>query len=118
MCVGVPMRILSTDPLGLVASCVTREGTVRDIDMALVGKQPVDGWVLTHQGAAREVIDAQAADAIADALSAVELAMRGGPVDPSQIDTLFPDLAGREPELPPHLRAQVDAQAGAKGDPT
>ncbi|MBO6674450.1 MAG: HypC/HybG/HupF family hydrogenase formation chaperone [Rhizobiales bacterium] len=116
MCVGVPMRVLAHQTEALMAPCVTREGTVRSIDLALVGPQGEGAWVLTHQGAAREVIDATIADAIADALQAVELAMRGGPVDAASIDDLFPDLAGREPELPPHLRAQLNATDPSSGD--
>ncbi len=116
MCVGVPMRVLAHQPEALVAPCVTREGTVRSIDLSLVGAQGEGTWVLTHQGAAREVIDAASADAIANALQAVELAMRGGPVDAATIDDLFPDLAGREPELPPHLRAQLNASDNPSGD--
>jgi hydrogenase expression/formation protein HypC len=113
MCVGVPMRILSGQANAMVVQCATREGTVRPIDLSLVGSQAPDTWVLTHQGAAREVIDAAIADAIADALAAVELAMIGGPVDAARIDDLFPDLAGREPELPPHLRARASGQGDA-----
>ena len=116
MCVGVPMRVLSAQPGNLSASCQTRQGTVRSIDLALVGPQPAGAWLLTHQGAAREVIDAASASAIADALEAVELAMRGGPIDPSTIDDLFPDLAGREPELPLHLRPPTGPDNGTDGE--
>jgi hydrogenase expression/formation protein HypC len=112
------MRVLAHQSDALIAPCVTREGTMRSIDLALVGAQGEGTWVLTHQGAAREVIDAASADAIADALQAVELAMRGGPVDAATIDDLFPDLAGREPELPAHLRAQLDATDPSSGDAT
>ncbi len=116
MCIGVPMRILSAQPDSLLAPCETRQGTVRPIDLALVGPQPTGTWVLTHQGAAREVIDAEHADAIADALDAVDLAMSGAPLHAEMIDNLFPDLANREPQLPPHLRPPTGADTGSDGD--
>ena len=113
MCVGLPMRVI--EDRGSHALCETHAGSVRVIDMSLVGAQPEGSWVLTHLDAAREVIDAVMAAQIADALEAVGLAMSGGDIDPSAIDRLFPDLADRTPELPPHLRAAA-ARAGADHD--
>lgn len=116
MCIGVPMRVMSGADEGLSALCVTRDGTARAIDLSLVGPQRNGTWLLTHQGAAREVIDATTAAQVADALEAVALAMAGGPVSAGAIDALFPDLAGREPELPPHLRAASAASKLDHGD--
>ncbi|EGQ61862.1 hypothetical protein GGI1_09398, partial [Acidithiobacillus sp. GGI-221] len=57
-------------------------------------------WVLAFIGAAREVLDEDEAQRISRALDALAAAMAGEAVD----DALFPDLAGREPMLPEHLR--------------
>jgi len=52
-------------------------------------------------GAAREIIDADRALQIDRALGALESALAG---DLSAIDAAFPDLVGREPQLPEYLR--------------
>lgn len=101
MCVGVPMQILECQ--GEQAVCNDR-GTLTTIDMTLVGEQPAGTWVLVFLGAAREVVTPENAALVGQALEAVGLAMYGGD---GNIDALFPDLAGREPELPPHLRNQL-----------
>jgi len=41
---------------------------------------------------------------VADALQALEAALAGD----TNLDHLFPDLAGREPELPEHLRKELE----------
>ena len=50
---------------------------------------------------AREIIDADRARQIDRALGALEAALAG---DLSDIDAAFPDLVGREPQLPEYLR--------------
>lgn len=97
MCIGVPMRIVSVD--GLRALC-EREGERRHIDLSLVGPQPAGTWVLTFLDAAREVLSAQEAQRIDDALKALGAVMDGE----QNIDHLFADLVDREPQLPEHLR--------------
>lgn len=99
MCIGVPMRILATYPGR--ALCEGQGGESRMIDMALVGDQPLGSWVLVFLEAAREVVTADEAALVGDALAALGLAMQGE----ANLDHLFPDLAGRDPELPPHLKA-------------
>ena len=100
MCIGIPMQVI--EPRGSQALCAGT-GEPAEIDMALVGAQPAGAWVLTFLGAAREVITAERAGQIADALSALELALTGAG-DGAAIDALFPDLANREPELPEFLK--------------
>jgi hydrogenase expression/formation protein HypC len=78
-------------------------GERRTIDMALVGEQAPGTWVLVFLDAAREVVSAEQAELITNALGALGLAMQGD----ANIDHLFPDLAGREPELPEHLRSEL-----------
>jgi hydrogenase expression/formation protein HypC len=74
------------------------------INMMLVGDVPVGTWVLTFQGSAMRTMTEEDAKQTLDALTAVSYAMGG---DASQIDALFPDLAGREPPLPEHLKKLV-----------
>lgn len=97
MCVGIPMRVLEVN--GDMALC---EGMGRreHVNTLLTGIPEVGEWLLVFLGSAREIITADQAAAIADALKAVELALKGE----TSLDHLFPDLAGREPELPAHLR--------------
>ena len=99
MCVGVPMQVV--EPAGEGAAwCVGRAGREL-IDMVLVGAQPPGTWLLTFVGAAREVMDAQAAARADAALDALEAALRG---DQAAIDLALADLVHREPTLPEHLR--------------
>ena len=67
--------------------------------MMLVGAQPPGTFVLTHLNSAIRVLEADDARLIDDALDALALAAEGG-----DVDHLFADLVGREPELPAHLR--------------
>lgn len=97
MCVGIPYEIVECS--GSTALCKGRSGT-RTIDITLVGEQPAGTWVLAFLDAAREVIAAETARQIGDALEAVARALAGD----TAIDHLFADLVGREPQLPPHLR--------------
>ncbi|MHB1104589.1 MAG: HypC/HybG/HupF family hydrogenase formation chaperone [Devosia sp.] len=96
MCVGIPFEIVECS--GGTALCTGRSGT-RYIDITLVGEQPAGTWVLTFLDAAREVVSAETARQIGDALEAVERALAGD----AAIDHLFADLVGREPQLPQHL---------------
>ena len=57
-------------------------------------------WVLVFLDAAREVLSARDAARIGDALKALALIGRGE----TDVDHLFADLIGREPELPEHLK--------------
>lgn len=76
------------------------DGQLRRIDTMLVGEQPVGTWLLTFLDTAREVLTAERATQVREALQAVNLAMQGD----AGLDHLFPDLVGREPQLPAFLR--------------
>lgn len=80
------------------------------IDLALIGDIAPGQAILAHVGTAVRVLEMTEAQAIADAIEAVALASRGEP-----FDHLLADLIGREPELPPHLRAR-QAHQDALGD--
>lgn len=99
MCVGLPMQIVTVE--GRFALCARRGETYR-LDLALVGEQPPGTWVLAFLDAARAVIDPTQAREIDAALDGLAAAMTG---DAAAIDAFFPDLAGRTPELPEHLRS-------------
>jgi hydrogenase expression/formation protein HypC len=101
MCMGIPYEVI--EPGFLSARARSRRGEAV-IDMRLVGDQPVGTHVLCFLDAAREVISAELAGQIADALEALELAMNGD----GDIDHLFADLIGREPQLPEHLRSTLN----------
>lgn len=85
---------------GVFAICRGRDGAHR-LNMSLLGEQPPGTWVLAHQEWAREVLSAEEAARILDALDALARVMQGG----TDIDELFADLAGREPRLPEFLRS-------------
>lgn len=82
------------------------DGEVRYIDTLLVGAQLPGTWLLTFLDAAREVLTADKAQQIREALLAVELAMQGE----AGVDHLFAGLVGREPQLPAFLQAAANEQ--------
>ena len=103
MCLGIPMQVERS--LGLVADC--RHGEQQQqVDLSLVGEVQPGDWLLVFMGAAREVLSAARAADILDALAALDAAMNGR-FDPA---IHLADLNQREPQLPPHLQAQFDAQ--------
>lgn len=103
MCLGIPVRVLRME--GAYAVCIGRNGEVR-LDTLLVGDVEPGVWLLDHLGAAREIIDAARAQQIDRALDGLQAAL-GGSAD---LDGFFGDLIGREPQLPPHLQAQLDKE--------
>jgi hydrogenase expression/formation protein HypC len=107
MCIGVPMQVIETGDG--YAWCVGM-GEKRQIDTLLVGDLPVGSWVLTFLDSAREVLSADDAARITDAVQAVNLVMQGD----ANIDHLFADLIDREPQLPEFV--QQIRTAKAQGD--
>lgn len=107
MCIGVPMQVIETGDG--YAWCVGM-GEKRQIDTLLVGDLPVGSWVLTFLDSAREVLSADDAARITDAVQAVNLVMQGD----ANIDHLFADLIDREPQLPEFV--QQNRTAKAQGD--
>ena len=100
MCVGIPMQVIEVGQGR--ALCRARDGD-HMIDMSLVGAVEPGTWVMVFLGAARETITEEAARQSADALAALEMAMRGE----GGFEHLFADLIDREPELPDHLRPKT-----------
>ena len=105
MCMAIPMQVLRMD--GGFAVCTGRDGVETRIETMLTGPLEAGQWVLTFLGAARDVVSAADAGKISDALAALEAVQAGGSVD---LDAYFPDLVNREPQLPPHLRRQLEGE--------
>lgn len=101
MCIGQPMRVIAQLDPGR-AQCDYR-GEIHEIDTRLVGEVAAGQWLMTFLGAAREVMDEQTAQQTLSAIEAVEAIMNGQSAD---IEAAFPDLVGREPPLPEHLRKE------------
>ena len=97
MCVGIPMRVLSSDD-GM-AECEGR-GRRERINAMLLGDLPSGTWVLAYQGSAVRAMSEDEALQTNQALDALAAAMDGS----ADIDLFFADLVGREPALPPHLK--------------
>ncbi len=96
MCMGIPMKVLSSE--GHYAVCEGQNGT-EGVSLALIDTVKAGDHVLVFLGSAVRVIDEAEAMAIRDALSAVGKAAKG-----EAFDHLIEDLINREPELPEHLR--------------
>ena len=99
MCVGIPMQILSVEGIAAQAQ-ESRDKPVEIIDLSLTGPLEPGTWVLSFLGAAREVITADEAQKISNALNGLRSLMEGG-----DLGTAFADLEARTPSLPPHLQA-------------
>lgn len=108
MCIGVPMQVVAIE--GLRAMCraepTAPAAPAEEVDLSLVGECEPGQWLLVFLGAARERLDPNDAALMLDARAALQTVMAGG----HDVDHLFADLINREPQLPEHLRAQVDAQ--------
>ncbi len=103
MCIGLPMQVTE---VGSGFAWCEGMGERRKVSTLLVEDQPVGSWLLVFLDTAREVITAEAATRIADALKAVNLTMTGE----TDVDHLFADLVGREPQLPDFLQPQAGTQ--------
>jgi len=100
MCIGMPMQVVACEER--CAWCEA-DGQREQLDMALVGPQPVGTWVLAFHGAARQVLS----DIQADQARAGRRALASVLAGHHDVDGFFSDLVGREPELPPHLRERA-----------
>lgn len=101
MCLAVPMQVLRME--GSFAVCQSAGGEER-LDTLLTGPLEPGQWVLGFLGAAREVIDAERAGQVADALSALQSIFNGEGDVTALVNAHFADLVDREPQLPEFLR--------------
>ncbi len=119
MCIGVPMQVV--EPGVGFARCEGL-GMSRMVNTLLVGDQPVGTWLLVFLDSAREIISAEDAERIGDAVRALDLVMSlpaetGGDSPARQdIDALFADLVDREPQKPPSLLELERRQSQSDGE--
>ena len=101
MCIGIPMQVVSA---GFGYALCKGMGIEREVDTLLVGEQPPGTWLLVFLNSAREVLSAEEAKKITDAVSAIDQIMASPNTATSQaFDHLFADLVDREPVKPASL---------------
>lgn len=94
MCIGVPVQVIRAGDF--MSLCRGRNGE-EQVNMMLIGSQPEGTWVLNFLGSAREVLSAQDASNINQALDGLSAIMAGKQnVD---IDHYFPDLGPTTEEI-------------------
>lgn len=117
MCIGLPMQIIES---GFGYARCTGLGIERDVDTLLIGEQPPGTWVLVFMNSAREVITEDEANKIGNAVTAIDQIMAAeGTVSENatgDIDALFADLIGREPEKPASLIDLEQRKAAANNN--
>ncbi|MDP3513412.1 MAG: HypC/HybG/HupF family hydrogenase formation chaperone [Sulfuritalea sp.] len=104
MCLALPMQVIRME--GSTALCEGRNGIER-MDTMLTGPLEPGQWILGFLGAAREVIDAERAAQVEEALVALESILHGGGNNDELIHAAFADLIEREPQLPEFLRPNL-----------
>lgn len=87
MCIGVPVKVI--EPGEFVSLCEGRNGQ-EQVNMMLIGSQPVGTWVLNFLGSAREVLSETDAENINKALDGLTAIMQGE--EEIDIDNYFPGL--------------------------
>jgi hydrogenase expression/formation protein HypC len=102
MCIGVPMRIASVEPDHGTAVASGR-GRTETINVLLVETVAPGDWVLAFQGSAIRTLSPDEARETDAALDALQSVLDGT----GSIDSFFPDLADREPQLPAHLKGNA-----------
>ena len=101
MCIGIPMQVIGVDGILGIA---TDGRASHKIDLSLTGPVEPGTWVLTFLGAARDVMTEDEARKASAAVGALQDIMSGG-----EAGDAFADLDARNPSLPPHLQAALDA---------
>ncbi|CAG1010124.1 MAG: HypC/HybG/HupF family hydrogenase formation chaperone [Rhizobiaceae bacterium] len=101
MCVGVPMRLVAI--VGIAGHALDGD-RLETIDLSLTPEAKPGDWVLSFLGTAHSILEEGEALKIRAALGGLASLMRGG-----ELGDAFADLEDREPELPPHLQAALQA---------
>lgn len=104
MCLAIPLQVIRME--GSTALCAGRNGVER-VDTLITGPLQPGQWILSFLGAAREVIDAERAAQVAEALAALQSIMDGDAGVEALIRSGFADLVEREPQLPEFLKPLV-----------
>ena len=115
MCLGVPMQVQSVPSWGIAVCHTGAEGAQpQRIETSLLLQVPdIGDWLLVHVNIAIRALDSNEARQISDALLAVDRAATG-----ESFEYLLADLIDREPQLPPHLQAQAEAEAVTDNEQT
>lgn len=87
MCVGVPVKIIEAGDF--VQKAEGKNG-IEEVNMMLLGAQPVGTWVLNYLGSAREVLTEDEAQKINRALDGLSAIMNGE--EEIDVDHYFPDI--------------------------
>lgn len=81
MCLSIPMRVIEwVDEEGMLAWVERGEGESlrrEQVNMMLIGAQPVGTWILASLGLAKETVDDENRMLIEDALSALDASLDG-----------------------------------------
>lgn len=81
MCLSIPMRVVEwVDEEGMLAWVERGEGESlrrEQVNMMLIGVQPVGTWILASLGLAKETVDDENRMLIEDALSALDASLDG-----------------------------------------
>lgn len=81
MCLSIPMRVIEwVDEEGMLAWVERGEGASlrrEQVNMMLIGAQPVGTWILASLGLAKETVDDENRALIEDALSALDASLDG-----------------------------------------
>ena len=85
MCIGIPMQIVD---IGNGRPWCEGRGQRQQLDMMLIGDQPLGTWALAFQGSALRVMTADEAARTNDALDALEAVLAGA----QNFDIYFADL--------------------------
>jgi hydrogenase expression/formation protein HypC len=88
MCLGTPVQVVQSGEV--MSLCRGRNGD-EDVNMLLIGQQPVGTWILSFLGWAREILDEQQAIEINLALDGLQEIMDGA--DTIDVDRHFPGLS-------------------------
>ena len=91
---GIPMQVIAQREFS--ALCRGRNGE-KAVETLLIGPQAEGTWVLEFLGVAREVLSAEDAERLNNALDALETLMAGA--GPTNLEDFFSDLSA--PDRPP-----------------
>lgn len=76
MCLSIPKQVVAWEAEGDFA-WVERNGQREQVNMMLLGPQPIGTWVLTSLGLAKEVIEPEELALIEEALTALAASLDG-----------------------------------------
>lgn len=87
MCIGIPMQVLEVREAQALCEGAGRQELVNTL---LIDTPEVGDWLLVFLGSAREILTPEQAAETINALTALDLALRG-----ENVDHLFQDLPSR-----------------------